>query len=294
MHLGKVRMRIPAAILVACFISLGWSTSADSTINLTNRFAYGANIGWVDARADGTNGAVIGDYVCSGFLYSANVGWINLGSGSPTNGIQYQNLDASDFGVNQDGVGNLRGYAWGANIGWLNFEATGAPRFDLATGLFSGNVWSANCGWISLSNAVARIQTDTLFPGILDANGLPLAWELLYFGMTNVDPNGDADGDGVTNYAEYLAGTNPRDPGDFLRIVNFSPTPDGTSASLAWTSVPNRFYRLQDTTDLAGAAWADSPLGLIFPDGALTARTFNESAAPTRFYRVLAIRPLSP
>jgi len=64
------------------------------------------------------------------------VGWINLGSGSPTNGIQYLNLGANDFGVNLGtaGAGTLRGYAWGANIGWINFESTGAPQVDLATG----------------------------------------------------------------------------------------------------------------------------------------------------------------
>ena len=54
--------------------------------------------------------------------------------------------------MNQDGLGNLRGYAWGANIGWLIFSSTGAPKVDLFTGKLGGYVWSANCGWISLSN----------------------------------------------------------------------------------------------------------------------------------------------
>src|SRR5437899_599745 len=126
---------------------------AATTINATNKFAYGANIGWMDWRGDTNNGAVIGEYVCSGYIYAANVGWINLGSGSPFNGIQYQNLSAVDFGVNQDGLGNLRGYAYGANIGWINFENNGAPKVNLKTGNLTGYVWSANCGWISLSNA---------------------------------------------------------------------------------------------------------------------------------------------
>jgi hypothetical protein len=67
--------------------------------------------GWIGPAglANTANGAVIGAYVCSGYIYSANVGWINLGSGSPANGIQYQNDSATDFGVNQDGLGNLRG-----------------------------------------------------------------------------------------------------------------------------------------------------------------------------------------
>jgi len=187
---------------------------AATTIDAANKYAYGANLGWMDWTGDTANGVVIGEYVCAGNIYSANVGWIALGSGSPTNGIYYQNLSANDFGVNQDGLGNLRGYAYGANIGWINFENTGAPKVDLVTGNLSGYVWSANCGWISLSNAVAYVQTDTISPGALDSNGLPIAWEMQNFGHTGVDPNADPDHDGMSNLQEYLAGTNPNDAND--------------------------------------------------------------------------------
>src|SRR5689334_16394229 len=126
-------------ILLACSATC----QAASTINPSNHFAHGANLGWIDARADATNGAVIGQFVCSGYLYAANVGWINLGNGSPANGICYQN--AVEFGVNHDGLGTLRGYGYGANIGWLNFtnrDATGAfyegPKVHLFTGRLSG------------------------------------------------------------------------------------------------------------------------------------------------------------
>src|SRR5208283_2304682 len=225
-------------------------SQAGTTIDNVNRYAYGANVGWMDWTGDTANGAVIGDYVCAGYIYAANVGWINLGSGSPTNGIRYQNLDASDFGVNHDGLGNLRGYAWGANIGWINFENTGTPTVDLRTGKFSGYVYSANCGWISLSNAVAYVQTDSFDPGALAPDGLPIAWLLANFGKTNVDANADPDGDGQSNQQEYLAGTNPNDAGDYLRITAESFSSGGTVASLTWSSVPTRFYYLQKTPSL--------------------------------------------
>ncbi len=60
---------------------------AATTIDATHRYAYGANLGWLDWRGDTTHGVVIGAYVCSGYLYAANVGWINLGNGSPINSI---------------------------------------------------------------------------------------------------------------------------------------------------------------------------------------------------------------
>src|SRR5213075_140417 len=122
-----------------------------TTINTTNQFAYGGNMGLLNWRGDTNNGALIGEYVSSGYIYAADAGWINLGSGRPANGIRYQNNSGADFGINHDGVGNLRGYAYGANIGWINFETNGAPKVDLSTGKLSGSIYSANCGWINLS-----------------------------------------------------------------------------------------------------------------------------------------------
>jgi hypothetical protein len=134
-------------------------TRADTTIDPTNRYAFGANVSWLDWLGDTNHGVVIGSQVCSGHVFSPNLGWINFGNGSPTNGLQYQNLSANDFGVNVDGSGNLRGFAYGANIGWINFETNGAAKVDLASGKLGGFAFSATCGWISLSNEVAFVQT---------------------------------------------------------------------------------------------------------------------------------------
>ncbi len=267
-----------------------------STIDAADKYAYGANIGWVDLRSDPAEGAVIGQYVCSGYIYSANVGWIKLGSGFPTNGIYYQNISTADFGVNQDGLGNLRGYAYGANIGWINFENTGAPKVDLATGNLSGYVWSANCGWIRLNNAVAFAQTDTVFAGTVDpdGSGLPIAWEMQYFGHTGVDPNADSDGDGMSNYEEYLAGTDPLNGNDYLHITLYDTTTGGTSATLTWTSVPTRYYHIQETLSLDSPNWITNSVGLIASQGVATTGNITDPSAPNRFYRIQAVRPLIP
>lgn len=283
-------------IIASCFMfNVPFVAHAGTTINAANHYAYGANLGWLDWRGDTSNGAVIGDYVCSGYIYSANVGWINLGSGAPTNSIRYQNLSANDCGVNHDGVGNLRGFAYGANIGWINFENTGAPKVDLATGRLSGSVYSANCGWISLSNTVAYVQTDSFDPGPLAPNGLPIPWLVLNFGTTNVSASADADGDGVSNSQEYLAGTSPTDFTSKLLITSQTFAAGGTSATLQWTSVSNRFYHIERSVNLATPGWGKSVLGAIAPDaGNFTIRNFADTNAPNRFYRIRAARPLAP
>jgi hypothetical protein len=161
----KTKFKLAALTLLLSTLNSQLSTcAAATTIDAANHYAYGANLGWIDWRGDTANGAVVGLQVCSGNIYSANVGWINLGDGTPVNGQTYLNNSATDFGVNRDAAGNLRGYAYGANIGWIAFEATGAPKMDLLTGNFSGYAYSANGGWISLSNATAYVQS-TVFAG---------------------------------------------------------------------------------------------------------------------------------
>jgi Bacterial TSP3 repeat len=292
----KTRIKILIVLASSLILQPLAALRAGTSIDPVNRYAYGGNIGWVNAVADTNNGAVMGNYVCSGYLYSANVGWINLGSGSPGNNIQYQNNSATDFGVNNDGLGNLSGYAWGANIGWITFEQTfGKPKINLLTGVLSGYAWSANCGWISLSNAVAYVQTDYLYPGPLAPDGLPIPWLFSNFGTTNVNANADPDNDGMSNEQEYQAGTNPNDANSVLRITAQSFNSQGTIDSLTWLSEPTRLYYILGNTNLLTPTWQDSNLGLIVPSaGTTTTAGFTDTKAGAKFYRVQAVVPLSP
>lgn len=269
---------------------------AGSTIDGSDRYAFGANVGWLDWLADTNDGALAGDYTLSGYVYSANVGWVNLGNGAPANGIYYQNNSATDYGVNNDGLGNLTGYAWSANVGWITFEQTyGQPKVNMLNGQLSGYAWSANCGWISLSNSVASVKTDSLYAGPLAPNGLPIPWLLSYFGTTNIAANADPTGKRMSIAQDYAAGTNPTNVNSVLRITATHFTPGGTNASLAWNSVSTRYYYIQKNLDLRTTNWSDSGLAQITPSaGATTTAAFTDTNAPNRFYRIKVIKPLTP
>ena len=277
-------MRFPALLLAS--LALAGAASAQTTINATVSYAWAANAGWINARGDGANGVVIGEYVCAGFAWGANVGWINFGAGAPANGIRYQNNSATDFGVNLQDDGRLRGFAWGANVGWINFEATGDPKADLLSGNLSGYAWSANLGWINLGDLTFNVRTDTIRRGAdTNGNGIADAWELLNFGnLTTATATSDFDRDGISDLQEYLEGTDPKDPASILRITAVSKS--ASTVSLTWTSGVGRFYRIeQNPTLLLGSTWTDLT-GLFAPSGGATSSRDVTNGTAKSFFRV--------
>ena len=292
-----MKRQVSQGLVAGMMMAVGMTAwGATSTIDPAHTQTYGANIGWVDARADFTNGAVVGLYFCSGCLYGANVGWISLGDGAPANGWEYGNKTADDYGVNHDGQGHLRGYAWGANIGWIVFEPAGDPRVDLNTGVLSGYAWGANVGWIALSNAQAYVRTTRLDTGVdVDQDGLPDAWEWKISSSTRILSGGahDEDKDGATDEEEFRADTNPQDDTDQLKMLSLTAVEDANT--VAWTARPTRLYRLEATNTLAGAgAWPDAGPGLLGPPSMLVmTQTVSGVTASSQFYRVQAVVPLS-
>jgi hypothetical protein len=147
-----------------------------STIDATNKFSWGENIGWMNWRDAGnpatSQGVVVHSKFLSGFIWGENVGWINLGDGTPGGvGGQYANVNGTDFGVNRDpATGNLSGYGWGENIGWINFSggamATPAQpaRYDQAAQRFFGYAWGENVGWINMNDANAGKFPGAILP----------------------------------------------------------------------------------------------------------------------------------
>src|SRR5262249_24811073 len=80
-----------------------------------------------------------------------------------------------------------------------------------------------------------------------DANGLPDIWEYRYFDRFGVDPNADADGDGISNRDEYLDGTDPSSSGSYLPRLTVIVT--GSSGTI--TRTPNLpKYTLGQTVQL--------------------------------------------
>ncbi|MBA4387868.1 MAG: hypothetical protein C0404_07795 [Verrucomicrobia bacterium] len=129
------------------------------------------------------------------------------------------------------------------------------------------------------------------FPYIVtDVYGIPDSWKVQYFGSTSATNAGamcDADGDGLSNYAEWKAGTNPRDADSSVQCsvsgVQEGSQP-GTNMVLRWQGVLGKFYTIQKSTNLLGGFTISLQTG-IPGTGTMNSRTVQVSEV-TGYYRV--------
>jgi hypothetical protein len=161
------------------------------------------------------------------------------------------------------------------------FDRVTGSNALLVTGT-TGNGWSS---WVSrpaLSTNGARLAfqswDDGLVPGDLnragdvfasaldilpsldsDGDGIPDWWTTQYFGHATGQAGDqsragdDADGDGLTNLEEFLAGTNPKSSSSAL-VLHIT-TATNSNATLSWPAVPGRNYQVLTTADLSNPDW---------------------------------------
>ena len=141
------------------------------------------------------------------------------------------------------------------------------------------------------TNSVTVSATD---PRDADADGMPNWWEQLY-GLafstaagTNA-PHGalhDLDGDGVSNFDEWVADTRPNDPNSFFTIGDTAYEAGVGTLNLIFQSSPVRRYRAQFTPQW-GAAFDD--FAVFNGTGQLMSLTHTNGASG--FYRLEAEIP---
>jgi sugar lactone lactonase YvrE len=115
-------------------------------------------------------------------------------------------------------------------------------------------------------------------------DGIPDWWRLTYFGtISNLlsAANLDPDGDGASNWQEYVAGTNPQDPASVLQI-----TP-AANFSIQWPSVPGKTYALESSTSLFSTNWIVLTTNLSGTGQTMQIQDTNLPSPPARFYRVV-------
>ncbi|WPJ97118.1 trypsin-like serine protease [Coraliomargarita algicola] len=133
--------------------------------------------------------------------------------------------------------------------------------------------------------AVFAIDTILFSDGDGDKDGMPDTFEL----ANNLNPLGsedamlDADGDGVNNFGEYIAGTDPTDGSD--RFASTFVYTDGEAFELNFSGKSGRRYRLMRKLNLTDASWVQvDSLGALGSDQSV--HLSDSSSFDQAFYMV--------
>lgn len=179
------------------------------------------------------------------------------------------------FTVDADSQTNLSLVGKDVNRNSITFSIADSPTnglasgFDSASGQFiytpihgstNSDHFTFQVNDENLNSLPAGVVVNLRPPADINQNGIPDSWEALY-GIT--DPNGDADGDGVTNLQEYRAGTNPTNSLSWLRIIDINRGQNGYQ--LVWSAVGGVRYRVLFSDGDANGGFTGNFVPIIRP-----------------------------
>ncbi|MCI0746248.1 MAG: lamin tail domain-containing protein [Verrucomicrobia subdivision 3 bacterium] len=102
------------------------------------------------------------------------------------------------------------------------------------------------------------------------------------------DGDDDTDGDGMLNYEEYTAGTDPRDENSYFRVDEIT---SGGGAHITFMAVSNRTYSVQFKNSLSDANWLRLTNVIASPTNRMQV-IVDSGAGASRIYRL--VTPYQP
>ncbi len=144
-----------------------------------------------------------------------------------------------------------------------------------------------------ITNTLTQDQYNAISNAVFPTNFTVTfgSWLEHYFGCTNNNPaaapDADPDGDGVSNWNEFLAGTDPASAASAFRVL--SAKAEGSNLRVSWSCGGGRTNVLQSATSPDGS-WSDTSPNIILPGSGDQTTNYLHLGALTngavRFYRV--------
>jgi hypothetical protein len=117
-----------------------------------------------------------------------------------------------------------------------------------------------------------------------DNDRLPDNWEAQYPAAGSA--TGDADGDGLSNLQEYLAGTDPLDKESFLKVSAINLAGEREAAVIQFRAVSNKTYTVQVRNRATGEVWNRLADVVATPTNRIVSITNCLNRNDVRFYRL--------
>jgi hypothetical protein len=173
------------------------------------------------------------------------------------------------------------------NTGGLDLQGTrsvGTLSFSVPAGASAQSYTVNFVGVDGLPNLQSQYQLESIPPGQITSD----EWRMKFFGSTTsaaAQDNADPDGDGVPNWAEYLAGTDPTSASSVLQFSGASSASAGAkSINLGWMTAPGKTYVVESSPTLNGTVW--TAVNTSTGDGYGCQVTLTNASGGTKFYRI--------
>ncbi len=171
------------------------------------------------------------------------------------------NIDDSGDNPDGDGLTNLEEYNAGTDPHVFDFTLVDYGE---------GNIFVLDTSW----------ATDS------DGDGIPDWMEMQQSGnLISMMAYGDDDGDGVSNYAEFIAGSDPFDSSSVFAINKVEETGAADGWVMTWDSEAGRIYSVYSHTNLS-TKWPTSAIYQVEGDGFPKSYTNNIYTTGSRFFRL--------
>jgi uncharacterized repeat protein (TIGR01451 family) len=157
------------------------------------------------------------------------------------------------------------------------------------------------------TNSVVTNSMSIVVPFDWNANGISDGWEWNNFTNLTTSSSGDSDGDGINNYAEYLAGTQPTNANSKFRMTDCATPVASSNHQVNVSTEPGRKYTIywaegvltngmnwQSFASTNTGVWIEtSPTSTnhIFTDTEGTNTTGHAPVGGVRYYKIKVALP---
>lgn len=199
--------------------------------------------------------------------------------------------DSSSLVVSWAGLAGLGVDAYFVQVDGLGsaVQVSGSTTQTIISGLQPGTIYTCRISYRLVDGRVSPLSdpaTGRTWGVDSNTDGIPDEWQIAYWGSNSSkwgNPSDDSDGDGLTNYQEFLAGTDPRDASSLLKTE--VQTVQG-ALYFKWNTVAGKVYQMQYSSDFQTWTNVGSPRMAVSGEDSV----FVEQSTGIGFYRIVLVR----